>query len=138
MIVKNKFRNLTVVSLVLSLICLAAVLGSCVSVLSAPVVPNESVIEGVVSEYAILSSRIVNIQPPQVLYRLTIRIESSEGAARNMPDFAGGMQGRDIRFYSKERLSPDLFGKRVRARVKYKGDERGGLFWISSVEITGR
>ncbi len=132
---KSKVRNLAIVFLILSSICFVAILGSCVSVLSAPVVPNESVIEGVVSEYAILSSRIINIRPNQVLYRLTIYIESSEGTG-NKPGFLSGREGHDVRFYTKERLSPDLFGKKVRARVRYKGDERGGMFWIRNIEIT--
>ncbi len=130
---KNKVRDLTIVFLI-SLIFFFPIVGSCASLLSVPVVPNESVIEGVISEYAILSSRIINIRPDQVLYRLTIYIESSENIG-NKPDFFSGREGQDIRFYTKEKLSPEIFGKKIKAKVRYKGDERGGMFWIRNIEI---
>ncbi len=130
---EKKVRVLTIVFLI-SLICFFPIVGSSVSLLSVPVVPNESVIKGVVSEYAILSSRIINIRPDQVLYRLTIYIESSESIG-NKPDFLSGREGQDIRFYTKKRLSPELFGKKIKAKVRYRGDERGGTFWIRNIEI---
>lgn len=101
--------------------------------ISAPVIPNESTIEGVVSEYAVLSSRLIGMQPNQLLYRLTIYIESSKSVGDG-PNFLKNKKGLDIKFYTKEKLSPELFGKRVKLKVKYQGDEKGGIFWIIGIE----
>ncbi|NOZ25340.1 MAG: hypothetical protein GXO94_04520 [Nitrospirae bacterium] len=105
--------------------------GSCASV---PVVPNETVVEGRVSEYAIVSSRLVGIEPEQVLYRITIQVESSSAAGRG-PDFLRDRVGEDVPFYTKKILSPRLFGRKVRVRVEFRGDEKGGLFWVRDVEL---
>jgi hypothetical protein len=99
-----------------------------------PAIPNESVVIGVVKEYAIVSSILMNIQPEQTIYRMTIHIESSQGLD-NSPNFLKDKEGKDVQLFSKERISPELFGKRLKAKVTYQGDERGGLFWIKSFEI---
>ena len=98
-----------------------------------PAIPYESLIEGMVSEYAIVSSRLVGIEPGQVLYRLTITIGSSTGMGGG-PDFLSEKKGRDVQFYTKEKLSPELFGKQIKARVEYSGDERGGIYWMHNIE----
>ncbi len=105
--------------------------GSCASV---PVLPNETIVEGTVSEYAIVSSRLAGIQPEQVLYRITIYIETTR-SADNGPDFLRDKVGKDVPFYTKEKLPPQLFGRKVRARVQFRGDERGGLFWVRDIEM---
>lgn len=127
---KKKSSTLIIVSL-LSLLFLFAVLGEVISV---PAIPNESLIKGVVSEYAIVSSRLIGVKPEQVLYRLTVNIESSEKIGDN-PGFLNDRNGEDIQFYSREKLPPELFNRRISARVKYKGDERSGLYWIRNIEI---
>jgi hypothetical protein len=101
---------------------------------SMPVVPNESLIEGVVSEYAIVSSGLVGIVPEQVLYRLTVSVESS-GPVGEMPDLIKDKVGQYIQFYSKEELFPDLFGKRIRAKASYRGARGLGKYWIYAVEV---
>jgi hypothetical protein len=40
-----------------------------------------------------------------------------------------------ISFLTKEKLSPELFGKKIQAKARYSGDERGGRYWIRNVEI---
>jgi hypothetical protein len=99
-----------------------------------PVIPNESMAIGVVKEYAMVSSSLINIQPEQTLYRITMHLESSLGLD-NGPNFLKDKEGKDVQLYSKDRISPELFGKRLRAKVTYRGDERGGLFWIRSFEV---
>ncbi len=100
---------------------------------SVPVIANESFIEGIVSEYAILSSHLAGIEPRQVLYRLTVTIESSRGMGGG-PDFLKEKKGMDVPFYSKEKISHDMYGKKIKARVAYSGDERGGIYWIHNIE----
>lgn len=104
---------------------------------SVPAIHNESTIEGIVSEYAIISSRLIGIKPEQILYRLTINIESSENIS-DKPNLLGNKKGQDIQFYSREKLSPELFGKVIRAKVEFTGDEKGGLFWIKNINILNR
>ncbi len=102
--------------------------------LPVPVMPNEAVVEGVVSEYAIVSSRLAGFQPEQTLYRLTVNIESSE-SLDDKPNFFLDKNGQDIKFYSKEKLSPELFGKRIRAKARFAGDERGKVCWMHDIKI---
>lgn len=99
-----------------------------------PAVSNVSIIEGFVSEYAVIFSDLIGIEPRQTLYRLTINITSSYNIGEGA-DFLFNMTGQDVRFLSKEKLSPELFGKRIKANASYKGDERGGVFWISNIEV---
>jgi len=101
--------------------------------LSVPVMPNEAMVEGIVSEYSIVSSGLVGMQPEQVLYRLTVHIESS-GSIDDRPNYFFDKNGQDIKFYSKEKLYPELFGRRIRAKVRLTGDERGRVCWILSIK----
>jgi len=99
-----------------------------------PAVSNESIIEGVVSEYTVIFSDLIGIKPRQTLYRLTINITSSHSIGEG-PDFLFNMIGQDVRVLSKEELSPELFGKRIKAKARYKGDERGGVYWVNNIEV---
>jgi hypothetical protein len=91
-------------------------------------------ITGVILEYGIVSSRILGMQPDQTLYKLTIHLESS-GDIAGMPNLLKGKGGEDITFYTKEKLSSDIFGKKVKAEVSYRGDEHGGRWWTRSIII---
>lgn len=116
---------------VLSLVFLLIAAGNVTAV---TVIPNSSLITGVVLEYGIVSSRLLGMQPDQTLYKLTIHLESSEDIV-GMPNLLRGKEGEDITFYTKEKLSSDIFGKKVRAEVSYRGDERGGRWWVRSIKI---
>jgi hypothetical protein len=98
------------------------------------VIPNDALITGVILEYGIVSSRLLGIQPDQTLYKLTIHLESSEDIV-GMPNLLKGKEGEDITFYTKEKLSSDIFGKKVKAEVSYRGDEHGGRWWTKSIKI---
>lgn len=106
-------------------------IGSCNSV---PVAPNESMVEGVVSEYAVLSSRIVDVKPAMTLYRITVKVGSTGKIGRG-PDFLRDKIGQDVQFYSKEKMPADVFEKKVKIKVTFRGDERGGMFWIREIQI---
>ncbi|HZX48870.1 MAG TPA: hypothetical protein VFF47_06615 [Nitrospirota bacterium] len=102
--------------------------------IAVPAVPNESVIEGTVQEFSIVSSNLLNIMPEQTLYRLTILIESYENADTDA-DYLSDKKGKTVQLYSKEKISPEIFGKRVWVKVRYAGDERGGLYWIKEISM---
>jgi hypothetical protein len=101
--------------------------------ISVPFIPNESVVNGTVSEYSIVSSQLVGIKPEQIIYRLTIIIDFTK-SVNGKPNLLDNKIGQGVYFYSKEKLSPELFGEKVNVRVIYRGDEKGGLFWIQNIE----
>ena len=126
---RNKFSFILI--FVLTVSCLFAVAKISDAV---PAVSNGSIIEGLVSEYAVVLSDLIGIEPRQTLYRLTVNITSSHNIDEG-PDFLFKMIGQDVRFLSKEKLSPELFGKRIKAMARYKGDERGGTYWIYDIAV---
>ncbi len=126
---KKKFILLT-----LSLLIFFALQGKANSVAA---VSNTSFFEGNVIEFAIVSSRLAGIKPEQRLYKLTVKIESSHAIGEG-PDFLHKMVGQEVCFYSRHELSSDLFGKKIKARARYKGDERGGMYWIYNIALIER
>ncbi len=127
---RNKFSNKLFVPLVLLSILIATEENGA----SVPVIPNESLVTGIVSEYAIVSSHMIGIFPEQAIYRLIITINASE-SVDGKPNFLADKNGQDIPFYSREKLAPEVFGKRIKAWVTFRGDEQGGLYWIRNIEI---
>jgi len=123
----RRIITLTTLSMVFLLFAAGSVTGG-------TVIPNGALITGVTLEYGIVSSRLLGIQPDQTIYKVTIHLESSEDID-GMPNLLRGKEREDITFYTKERLSPDIFGKKVRAEVSYRGDERGGRWWVRSIKI---
>ncbi len=116
-------------------LCAALAFFVAVSTASAvPVAPNASLIKGIVLGCEAISSTLLGMQPEQTIYRLTIRIESSEDVGE-MPNFLKGTQEKDMAFYSKKALSPTILKKKIKARVFYRGDERGGQWWIQEIQI---
>lgn len=99
-----------------------------------PAAPNEAVVTGTVAEYCIASpdTRERKQQGPG-FYKLVISVETVKDV-ETMPNFLKGKEGQTVTCWSKRELSPELFGKKVKAHLVYRGDERGGMFWIKSVE----
>lgn len=100
--------------------------------LEVPAAPNEAVIQGKVMKYCIINSTLLKIEPEQTLYSLHVLIKS----AQDMPgksNFLKEKVGKVVKVYSKKPLSPQLFGKEIKARVEYSGDERGGKFWLKEI-----
>lgn len=121
-------------SITLSLLVMVILLSFYLRVSAAPVVPNTAVITGVVFEYGIVSARLLGIQPEQTIYKITIHLESSEDVP-GTPNLLKGKKGQDITFLTKEQLSSDIFGKKIRAEVSYVGDERGGRWWLRTAKV---
>jgi hypothetical protein len=65
---------------------------------------------------------------------LVISVEKT-GDVRDYENFLREREGQSVTFYTKTKPPFEVYGKRIRARVEYKGDERGGLFWIKHLEI---
>jgi hypothetical protein len=126
----NIESSVLTIALLLTLPLLFAMRGESVSV---PAVQNESEVEGTVTEYAVVSSGSVGIEPEQEFYKLVITIHSVWDVG-SKPNFLMDKAGQDVLFYTKERIYPGLVGKRVKAKARYSGDERGGKYWISNIE----
>jgi hypothetical protein len=101
---------------------------------SVPAIPNESLIQGIVSGYCIVSSHLLNISPEQVIYKITVFIESTENV-KDLPNLLKAKEGQEVIFYTKERYSSDIFGKKIRAKARLKGDQRSKTYWISDIKI---
>ena len=95
----------------------------------APPAPNESQVEGIVLEHAALSSSLVGVRPELKLYAVTVMVERSN--ALKGTDMLKDKTGTYIRFYSKEEIPPDIFGKKIKAKVTLRGDK---IFWVSDIE----
>ena len=104
-----------------------------VSADAVPVMPNETAVKGHVAEYCLTSSKLLGIKPERVLYKLVISVSNVEDIKG--PNFLKGKEGQLITLYSKKELSSKFYGEKIKAIVEYKGDERGGLFWIKQIEI---
>ena len=98
-----------------------------------PVMPNETVIKWRIDEYCLTSSSLLKIEPEITLCKLVVSVENVEGVKG--PNFLKGKEGQSVTLYSKEKQPVELFGKKVKITLEYRGDERGGLFWIKRIEI---
>ena len=133
---KNKtaapFYHILFISLVIPIIVIFFLLNVLAS--AVPVIPNKAALKGTVVEYCLISSSLVGISPDQVLLKLVIYVEEVQDV-KDYPNFLRGKEGQPITFYSKAKKSSELYGKRIKALVEYKGDERGGRLWIKHIEI---
>ena len=98
-----------------------------------PVIPNKAVLRGTVMEYCLTSSSFLHIKPEQVIYRLVISVEEVEDV-KGYPNFLKGKEGQVVTVHSKEKISSEIFGKKIKAIIQFRGDERGGHFWLEHIE----
>ncbi len=120
------------VSLILSLSMIFSVMDALAGGVAA--VPNKAGLRGTVLGYCVISSSLEGIRPEQALYKLTISIEETEDI-KNYPNFLRDKEGQSITFYSKEKQPLELYGRKIKAIIEYKGDEKGGRFWIKQIKI---
>ncbi len=116
------------------LIMVACGLIACRPSFGVSVIPNESLITSTVLEYSIVNSKLEKIEPEQTLYRLFVEVTESK-AVEDKVNIAKKDVGKTIKLFSKEKLSPCLFGKEIEVSVAYRGDERGGRYWIRRIEL---
>jgi len=110
-------------------LCLASL-----NAFAVPVAPNESVVKGTVVEYGSTSPASRSGKQAAGLYKLVLKVESTEDIP-DMLNFLADKKGQKIEFWSKERFDAVFVGKKIKAVVEYRGDERGGGFWIKKIEI---
>ena len=116
---------------ILSLFSLAGAIGA-LPAYSVPVIPNESLVVGEVLELTAVQSSTLNIKPAQILFRVKLRLLSVEDV-QNKANFLEAKKGQILEVYSKEKISPELLGKVIRGHISFRGDDRGGLYWIFKV-----
>lgn len=112
-----------------------------------PVIPNETIITGIVSKFEKGSPYPQNKETRQPEYnKITVLIESSEDVDGE-ENLLTNKKGEYITFYTKEPLAPGvpdmpdikdmkaMKGKRIKVHISYRGDERGGLWWGYNLQI---
>ena len=97
-----------------------------------PVIPNEGIVAAEVVDLTTIDATTVNINPPQVLFRMKLRLLSVQESPP-LANFLHAKKGEIIEVYSKDSLSSGLVGKVIKARITFRGDERGGLYWIQKI-----
>jgi len=102
------------------------------SISNVPVVPNESIVQAEVLRYSILNSQLIDVQPEQTLYSLFIHVLTSVPGSQPASLVSAGQR---LEAFSKDPLSPDLYGKEIRAKVRLRGDEWGRRYWVSEIQI---
>jgi len=129
-----KMENKRGLDYILSLMCVVFFISAFSIAWGVSVLPNKAVVYGTVVEYCLTSSSLSGIKPEQVLNKLVISIAKVEDV-KNYPNFLKDKEGRSLTFYLKEKPVEELFEKKIKAIVDYKGDERGGILWIKHIEI---
>ena len=99
-----------------------------------PAAPNQSIVKGTVSAYCEISSRLLNIRPEMVIYKITVLVESS-GNIEGYSDFTRGKEGREIELLTKQKPPSGLYGNKIKARVTFRGDARRSSYWIRHLEV---
>jgi len=109
------------------------------SLQAVPVIPNEGIIEGKIVGYCIISSSVLNIKPDQKLYGLRIKVTASKDV-KGKQNLTRNKVGKTIEVYSKKKIliPEDIFKKTINAWIVYRGDERGGLYWIKAISIINK
>ena len=101
---------------------------------NSPAAPNDSIITARVLEYSVLNSTLEEIKPEQILYSLRLLVISCQ-SVKGKANFTQLKVNQVIKVYSKEMLSPVLFGKFIQANLFFSGDERGGKYWIRNIRM---
>lgn len=99
-----------------------------------PAIPNRAILEGTVKEYCAGSSQLWNIEPEQVIFKLTVLVQGVHDS-EVVPNFLKDKEGQMLAFFTKETILPELLYKRIKAEVEYRGDEKGGRFWIRNIQV---
>ena len=99
-----------------------------------PAAPNASIVTAWVLEYRSVDPSTLGIAPGQVVYAWALCVLDSE----DVPDranFTRNYVGRVLHAYSRQPVASAARQAAVRARVAFRGDERGGHFWIEAFTV---
>ncbi len=90
-----------------------------------PAFSKEETVEGCVIELSTLSSEILNKKPKQALYRITLKPSEK----------ASFQKGKYIEILSKASVPHWIFGRRVKVKITFSGDEKVGSYWLNSLSV---
>ena len=99
--------------------------------------PNKAEIIGMVKEFSYTFSSLYGMQPDQELVRLVISIETVNSIG-GYPNFLKSKAETNVTVFSKKQLPADYFKQKIRAIISYRGDERGGKWWIEKIDLIDR
>jgi hypothetical protein len=104
----------------------------------APVPPNASLVTATVLKYSIWNSKLLqNTMPPiqagLTLYSLIVEVHTSKPVSERLENFA--KPGDVLETFSLEMLAPELFGKKVEAKLELRGDTQGVRWWVSQIRV---
>ncbi|WP_457600498.1 hypothetical protein [Hydrogenivirga sp.] len=89
-----------------------------------PALSPEEELSGEVVGYSVLRARLMGMSPPNmVVYEISIQ---SHRKLRFSDSYV-------VRVLSKRPVPSWVFGKTLRVKVLYRGDERGGAYWLRRV-----
>jgi hypothetical protein len=97
-----------------------------------PVVENESQVVARVLRVEVIDSSALGIAPPRLIDRIRLallRNQDTPGKANRL----AGREGTVLDAHSKDRVDPVLVGRVITGQVIFRGDERGGRYWIHGV-----
>ena len=125
-------KGASVIQRVVSVLAVLFVLCFAQLLQAVSVVPNQGIIEGEVEGYCMVASSVLNIVPEQIIHILSIKV-SAVRDLEGKQNFTREKVGQVIKVHSKEKPAGNLVGHKIIAEVTYLGDERGGLFWLNSI-----
>ncbi len=96
---------------------------------AAPANPNKTVVKVRVLDAAIVDSLELNISPQQPLSVLTLKFLQVKQVGNRQ--FLYGKSGETIRAYSKDLSLVGQKGNIIAVTLSFRGDERGGSFWVT-------
>jgi len=89
--------------------------------------PKTEKVEGCVVEYAVLSSKLLNIKPDMPLYRITLYVKGKDS-----PAFS---RGSLVYILSKGSVPPWIFGRFIKAEIVYRGSKERGNYWLGGISV---
>ena len=97
---------------------------------AAPANPNKTVVKVRVLDAVIVDSLALNISPQQPLSVLTLKFLQVKQVGDRQILY--GQSGETIRAYSKDLSLVGLKGNIIAVTLSFRGDERGGSFWVTA------
>jgi hypothetical protein len=95
-------------------------------------VQNESLVTAELLHIESVHSSQLNIAPPQFFTRVLLRL-LTVGDTPGTPSFLTGRDRTVLNAYTREQVNADLVGKKIECKLRYRGDERGGLYWMYEI-----
>lgn len=108
-----------------------------VLMLAGPQAPNESRVTGEILVLEPVHSSALQMAPPQVFTRMRLKLLSIQNVGA-MPNPLHGREGEILEVLSRESLKSELVGKVISGTIVFRGDERGGMYWIFDVQSAAR